>query len=77
VSNLSKKLAKLPFATKLKLLDLVRQKYPEFENKYPEFEGEVPLSWLLSEEEIEKLLKEIKAVKEFENDRRIETKKTT
>jgi DNA-binding transcriptional MerR regulator len=63
--NLASYLAKLPFITKLKLLELVQQRYPELEElsmrKYPEYEGEVPLSWLLTGEQIEELVKEVKS----------------
>ena len=53
-----KDLAKLPFATKLKLIEKVAERHPEFKDRY--FDGEVPISWLLSQEEIETLIKEVK-----------------
>lgn len=59
----SKKLARLSFSKKLKLLEKAAEKYPELEQvakqRYPLSEGEVPLSWLLTKEQILELLKEI------------------
>ena len=55
-----KDLVKLPFAIKLKLIEKVKERYPDIKERYPEFEGEVPLSWFLTREQIEELIKEVR-----------------
>ena len=51
---------KLSFTLKLKLLDKVKERYPtRAKELFPELDGEVPISWILSEEEINELLEEI------------------
>jgi hypothetical protein len=54
---------RLSFAKKMALLELIEQRHPKLlelaKEWYPEFDGEVPFSWLLSEEYLEELIKEV------------------
>lgn len=51
---------KLSFAEKLKLIEKVKEKYPDIKERFPQFEGEVPISWLLNQEELTELVKEVR-----------------
>ncbi len=56
---------RLSFEKKIRLLELVVERHPDYwdmtERLYPGLDGEVPFNWVLPEEEVEALIKEVRS----------------